>query len=675
MFRVLFILALLGCIICSCSAASIIGAAYHADTPFPQFMYLWQEGWSLKDANGDKVIYAKPDMPLGGYVFVYYRNTGTSPLKVTDLTLQGVKLSEGIGVTDKPERAEDKFGASVLLSKLPKDKIEVLKSAGFPVWWKPEPRTVPPGGVGEIVIRMKRNPSIPKLSVGVVTDRGVIPTAVSVKQIQPRFDTIAFSPDLRTVYLYAVHRKPGMKPSKVFLDHKEIKSVIASDKSLNASPIVIKLPSPLAWMSYHNFRAAYPDGSFAIAGIRAWGRNLVYGMWGASLDGGESEVMARKFLTDWAAHNINCSMGMVSGPGRDFYQSDKGWDWCESIGIGRMTTWDTGPHKPVFFFVQDEPDAHDFGTGALEPTDRLGSLGQWLVGWDECLRDQEPATPLLLNIDNTYKPENWYMYHQLADIPCVDPYYPEQLDYVYRSEPGKLASHTKPTYVYGVSTISQSSCRPKPLHVILCSTRYRDGKGYEGRYPTPEEKRMEAYYAVAAGAKSLSYWWFSPDTYCQGCGAHEPAAEALWKEIGLLGAELRTAGPVIARGCPASLPVTASPRLWVRTLISGTDTVELVVVNDDVLCDRVGTVVKPVEKASAAVGIPSWLTPADAFEVTCEGIKDVTWKRTGSKVTLDLGTVNVSRFVLVTSDAGLRSRLQVIYEKQFAANVHALLSE
>jgi len=656
----------------------VVGSAYHPDQPFPQFMYLWQEGWSLKDAEGNKLIYGRPDMPLGGYLFVYYRNTGKDPIKVTDLTIEGVKLSEGLGVTETPEQPDDKFGASIRLSKLPADKIALLESAGTPVWWKPEPKDVPAGGMGEVVVRLRRSPRIERIKVGIVTDRGVIQAVVPANQEQPRFATISFTPGLDTIYLYARHPKgAGMKPHKLFLDGKDITglSTIVADESLDLAPIVVKLSEPLEWMSYHNFRATYPDGSAATAGIRAWGREMVYGMWGASLEGGDSEEVGRRYLTDWALHNINVHMGMSSGSAHDFFTSEQGWDFCESIGIGRMTTWVTGKHKPVFFFLQDEPDAHDAATDCLKPAERLGSLGQFLVNWADVLRRHGPETPILLNIDNTYKPENWYMYHQLADIPCIDPYYPEQLDYVYRSEPGKLAAHSKPTYVHAVSAISQSSCQPKPLHVILCSTKYLDGKGYEGRYPTPAEKRMEVYYAIAAGAKSLSYWWFSPDTYCRGCGSKDPEALALWKEIGLLGAEVRTAGPIITGSCPASLPIEAPRLLWVRSLLSGPDTVAVIVVNDNVACDRVGTVVKPVENAALAVNLPTWVAPADVFEVTCEGTKDVSWKRDGAKVTLDLGTVNVSRFILITSDAGLRASLQKRYESSFAANARSLAAE
>ena len=245
---------------CHAAPCVVTGAVYHPDTPYPEFMRLWQEGWSLKDANGEKVIYARPDMPLGGYVFIYFRNTGADAITVTDLTLEGIKLSEGIGVTDKPKSPEDKFGASVLLSKLPKEQIDRLKAAGQPVWWKQEPRVVPAGGMGEIVIRMKRNPVPERISVGLVTGKGTVETQVSTRTIQPRFATIAFSPDLQTAYLYARHPKPGTRPSKVFIDGIDATSsaVIASDKTLDVSPIVVKLSKPLIQLWRRDLAARIP---------------------------------------------------------------------------------------------------------------------------------------------------------------------------------------------------------------------------------------------------------------------------------------------------------------------------------------------------------------------------------------------------------------------------------
>jgi hypothetical protein len=371
---------------------------------------------------------------------------------------------------------------------------------------------------------------------------------------------------------------------------------------------------------------------------------------------------------------MNAIMGMYVGSNNPFFFGEKGWALTESLGIGRMMHWTVEGQTPLFMFLMDEPDACDASTEQVDPpTERLGTSGQWLVKWAAVLRPRAPDSPGLLNIDGTFKPENYYMYHQLPDIPCIDPYYQGELDQVFTRHPGNMAAYSKPTYVFATTTLSQSAGQPKPLHVILCSTRYRDDEeGYSGRYPTPEEKRMEVYYAIAAGAKGLSYWWYTPDAGCHGCGADEPAAKALWHEIGLLGAEVRTAGPVITKSCPASLDIQASRNLWVRSLISGLDTVAIITVNDDVFSDRHGTVYEPVERAKVTFGLPSWLKPKDAFEVTYDGIKDVSWGRDGSKVKLDLGVVNLSRFVVVTSNPSLRAELQKLYADKSAANVAAL---
>jgi hypothetical protein len=331
--------------------------------------------------------------------------------------------------------------------------------------------------------------------------------------------------------------------------------------------------------------------------------------------------------------------------------------------------------KPLYYFLMDEPDAHDGEIDDLRNAKlpELGGLGQGLVERAEGFRARDASVPLLLNIDNTYTPENYYMYNQIADVPALDPYYIGELDIVYNRLPTRMQINSKPTYVYATTRMAQSAGAPKPLHVILCSTRYSDSKtGYVGRFPTPEEKRIEVYYALAAGAKGISYWWFSLDKECYGCGAPDPEAKALWKEIGLLGAEVRTAGPIVTMGCPVDVPVKAPRNLMTRCLISGLDTLALIAVNDNVLCDRVGTVVKPEPNCKVTVQAPSWMKPSDVFEISYQGVKTVSWTQDGSSVTVELGTVNVSRLVIITADTGLRKRLQDTYEKTFAANVGKL---
>lgn len=655
----------------------VAGAYYFADTPFPEYTPLFSEGWSLRDAEGEPVDYAAKTLPLGGYVFVYLRNTTSKPVKPIDMAVDGVKLSEGLGVDEPPKAPSDHFRMSIYMPDVPKRLAEKLEAAGAPVWWKSEPATIQPGQTGEIVLRLRRDPKDKNLAISVIADGSVTDVSVSTKaDPQPRFATVAFAPNLDAVYLYARNPKePGAVPRSVFMDSQDVTSRcrIAADANAGIAAIVLKLEKPLDWLSHHSFRALYPDGSAATAVLRAWGREIVFGMWGGKAYPGTEEESAKKHLADLQRHNVNDVMDFV-GKGKDWLYSQAGWDYCKSIGMGRMSNYPDQEGDPTFYFIYDEPDASDFNTPEVPAHLRLGSMGMYCVKWADVLRRKGPKSPVLLNIDNTYKPENWYMYHQIPDIPCIDPYYQGELDLCYMTRASRYPAHAKPTYVYAAATISQSACQPRPLHVLICTTRYTDkDKGYVGRFPTPEEERIQVYYAIAAGAKGLSHWWFSYDPGCMGCGLDDPAAQALWDEVGRVGAEVRTAGDVITASCPAALPVTTTRNIWARTLVSGLDTAALIVVNNNVICDRVGTVVQPLANAKVTVAMPSWLNPTEAFEVTCDGVKDITWKCEEGKAAVDLGTVNVSRFVIFTSDSGMRSRLQKLYDTKFAANVKSLV--
>jgi len=663
-FRLLVAALLLMAVCGACLAQQIEGTYYFADKPFPEYMPLWQEGWSFKGEDGLKLVYAKPDMPLGGYAFIYFKNTGGSPMTVNDLTIEGIKMSEGLAKNWIPKQLDQRYDCSILISKLPKAQIDKLMDFGWPAWWMMEPLTIQPGAQGEIVIRLKRSPKPAQLKIGIITDQGTINATVVMAKAQPQFGTIGFAADLKTVYLYPRHPQAGAKPVRILLDGKDVtaSSTITTDKSLALSAIVVKLDQPIQLMTYHTFRVGYPDGSAAQAGIRAWGHDMIYGMWSSPGGGGDSETALKSFIDDYALHNVNCVMPFVIGSERAYFDSDAGWDYCESKGVGRMTMWPNKIRAETLLFAQDEPDATDANFQDVPPTERLGGCGQWLVEWSRALRDRAPKTPVLLNIDNTYKPENWYMYHQLTDVPCIDPYYTESQDYQ-DGDPYYYQFHTRPTYVKAVATISESSCQPKPLHVILLSCRYQSDT-FKGRLPTPEEKRMEVYYSIGSGAKGISYWMF-PTGLTDGT----KEAKQLWDEIALMGSEVRTAGPVITSSCPVDLPTTTSKFLWVKTLLSGNDTLAVVTVNENIACDRVGTVVRPCQNAQVSVKLPSWLDPKDAFVVTPEGVKDVTWKSDGSNVNLSLGAVQVSSFVIVTANLSLRAQLQERYQNMFAANI------
>lgn len=651
---------------------------YRPDIAFPEFAPMWREGWSWTDEHGEKVRYGYEGMPLGGYLFGYFVNSTSEPLKVEDVLLQGVSLVEGLP-PDTPYqgvRGDPKYATSIRFSKLPKDQIDKLVAAGTPVWWKVEPMIIPPGGMGEVTIRLRRDPKVDELTIGVPLAAGkTAEMKLHAAKRQPRFFSISFTPELDKAFVYLRHPGgKGVAPKSLRIDGKDVtgQARIVADEKIDTASGVISLDKPFERGSYHFFEADYADGTKAMAGIGAWQLGFLYGMWGCDTRNGTPEQIGGGFLDDLVLHNVNLHMSHCPGPANDFMNSEAGHARMEKLGIRKMQNWINAEHPAVFYFLTDEPDAADFASNMLPHEERLGSLAQWLV--DRCQlfrRKDQAATPLLLNIDNTFKPENWYMYAQLPDIPCADPYYQEGVQSVWHSDPTNMGAYLKPTYVYGVGTIYQSAGAPDPMHLILHTCKFDfapEETPYRG--PTPEEKRVEVYYSLAAGAKQISYWWFCQFDRYHGVG--HPDMQPLWTEIGLVGAEARTVGDLIATGCPADVPVKAPRMIWCRSLLAGADTMILLVVNDNFASDRLGTVVRPHKKTKLAVEAPNWIRPAEVFEVHCDGTKDVGWKSEGGRVGLDLETVELTRMVVITGDKTLRARLQAAYDENFAANVQKL---
>jgi hypothetical protein len=655
------------------AALRTVDTRYAPDLPFPQFLHLWTENWGLRGEDGEPKAHASATMPLGAYVHVVVHNDSPVAATINDVKFEGLSLTAAIAFSDKPVANQNP--ASVHFARLAPAELARLTSNGEPVWWKADPLTVPPGEFAELTIRLRRPLTNAAVTVEAVTEQGDCRSQVAAKP-SPRFEAINFSPARDTLYAYVRSpQSPQPAPTRIFFDGRDVTAAakIVSDARVDAVPLVLRLGQPLKKGSLHFLQARFASGPPAGAAARAWGEDLVYGMWGYTKQGATPQERVDFFLGDLRRHQINTVMFSYPAEVADYLSGESGLEHSRRTGIRAMRTAPGRDLNPVYYFLMDEPDAHDFAVNDLPPDRRLGALGQDLVRAGARFRAADPATPQLLNVDNTYKPENWYTYAQLADVFCADPYYQEQQRIVWNDRPAWAASFVKPLYVLGVATVGRWACAPKPLHLILNSVRHNMPDGF--RFATPEEKTVELFYALGGGATSFSYWWYTPYGEFLGCGAAEKAAVALWRQIGLLGAQVRTAGPLLTRSCPATLPLQAPAKLWTRTLLSGADTVVLLAVNDNIASDRLGTVVVPLPQTVVRLTLPDWLTEARAFEITPEGTRDVNGRVTDGAMTLDLGRTRLARMVVITGDPSLRARLEQRHRDQFAQNVASLLRE
>jgi hypothetical protein len=451
---------------------------------------------------------------------------------------------------------------------------------------------------------------------------------------------------------------------------------------------MLRMDRPLDRGSFHVFQGVYTDGLTASAGLRAWHDEIAYGMWGGPAGKEENEALARSYILDVTSHNINLQVANLASPAvQSFLRNPPGQQFAAAQGLrfvpDESEKW--GVKNPYMFFIHDEPDCGDYRADGLAETKKVGALAQWCVLRGNELRAANPNVLNMLNLDMTYKPQNWYIYGQLPDVLSVDPYYQVRLATALWQRPNRVPLYTQATYISAVAEMTQSACEPNPLHVILyaCSLIDKENKRVFP-FPTPQSKRIEVYYALAGGAKGLSYWWYNPSLdlskvtkkSSHGVGAAmmmgDAAAGALWKEIGLLGAEVRTAGPVLLRSFPADLDIEATDGLWVRSLLTGQDGLVLLVVNDRYANSEKGTRYQALAKGAVTVKLPSWMRSPTAFEVTARGTQNVALKTAGARATVDLGRVNLTRMIVVTSDTELRGQLQRVYDTQFREKVARL---
>jgi hypothetical protein len=629
----------------------VVGADWVVDAEFPRLMPYVSDGWHMKHEFSE----SPPRASIGSTLRLLLRNSSDSPTTVSRVLLNGIPLNSHI--IPAFHEVEGVRAASYFLTSLTTTSANIrarLDILGDPVWFSAHPPVVEPGGYTEVSVRLRSIPRARSLRLSAGGNSDPVPVGADIRvTTKPvlRVAFASFSDAGDRLYLH-LRRTDGrdFEVAEVRLDGKT--ADLASNSSLRRSfcgvlPLELTLEPPWRFGSFHHVRVRPRLGADADAVVRVRDAFFALGMWGYRNNGATDEARMDDTLSAFAANLFNTAMGM------HFLDSPDSLGFVTRHGLrvhAREPNRATRGNPAVFArFLLDEPDAHDASVANLPPSRRLGALAQGIV----TRRDQwflaDPRSLSLLNVNLTYKPENWWTYGQIADILALDPYYQERLVDAYWRHPGYLASVTTPFYVYACAEIARWAASPRPTHVILnCVSRVEEGRRF--RFGTPEEKRIEFFHALAAGAKGISYWWFTPYGECKGCGSGEPEADALLAELRLLNGMARSLEPLLSHAWPAigpgsvSDPITTCAPSWLmpRTLFAGTHAAVIVLVNRDHASDASGTLWQPIPRARVFVRVPPWLSAPQATLVTPEESRPLD----PTSVTADLINYEIQDFPL-----------------------------
>lgn len=638
------------------AAVEILDAQYRPDRVPQGFEIFWKDGYRWGDNYG---VYTP-----SGAIAVYIRNTGGGSVTINDMLINGGSLANGFYCSTAEYKCALACGTSTNTT---------LYNAGEPVWWRAGPRAIGSGETSEIFVRMRRRVAT-TLSLSVQTSAGNVATSVVVDSItRPRIAGCAMSPDMSTVYLYLRHPQKGKLPTQILVDgvDKTADCAMVGDSAYDLVAVKCALTTAFVKGSFHCFQAIHDDGSKAVDGLRVFHDDFRYGRWGGPPSSDENDALFH--IRDMGVHSMNLQIigwGGLNNSAAGFRDIMDEYD-IRQVGNG-------GPGiRSCGIFLCDEPDAGEDLNANIPKycPAKVGGLSNSLASKSEDQKTDFADSPTFINLNGSFKPTNYYIYGHVADTVGADPYYQTRIVDSYWTRPNTIPLYSKATYIYAVASMCQAASEPSPQHITLNSCRKHVKDQGVFRWGTPEEKRIEVYYSLAAGVKLISYWWFSSvgvntTGFCGIADANEPGSAALWREMGLLGAELGTASPVLVNSSPATVDVTKPGKLWVRSLLSNVDTLVLLCVNDDYANDDTGTMIRSIKNADVGVKLPSWISsPTDVFEVDWKGVRDVPYEVAGSQISVHLGRVEVTRMVIITKDSTLKSTLHARYAGTYAPRV------
>ncbi len=643
----------------------VIGVQYQPDRVFSEDNCIWHD----RQYPGP----CSATVP-GANVKVFVKNTGPSSETINDVTLAGYSLKTVIQMNSGQGNAASIY---YYWSSPP----QAILDAGEPVWYKADPSTpIPAGGIAQAVVRLRYVPTTATVAVGVVGAVNTVVTNITVDASAPQLASVGFSADGTKVYLHW-RRNGGAAPATVWMDGTNVtaNTMTVGDSTVNFGVSVVQLAVPLSAMSFHVYQGIYADGKKAMAGARTWMNPFLYGTWGSKAIPADAAA-GSAWIDEAAAHGVNALvMNWANGLGT-LLATSSGRAYAESRGYG-FVIHGSGQFyctTPRMWFIYDEPDYTDWTIGGLPGGDshKPGVMAMQMLQDGEALRASYTLAPTTINVDGNLKPYNYWNWGQVPDVFMNDAYYQPLLANAYWNDNYRIPLYQKATYIYASARTAALACEPNPMHMILYSCSLHDsGSGNVWPFAPPATKRIEVYYSLAAGAKGMSFWWYLLDPTFTGLGLGTSDALALWKEIGLLGAEIKTAQPLLVTGHPVDLPLTASPNVWARALAVGADTLLLLAVNDNYTNDATGCHYTPVSNARITATLPTWMQFPTAFEISASGLSDVTLQTNGNQLVVSLGTLNVTRMIVLTKNAQLRSTTQQRYTQLVQPGVCSIAPE
>ncbi|MCP4642406.1 MAG: hypothetical protein GY851_18320, partial [bacterium] len=463
--------------------------------------------WPYEEGN-DAINEAKKGFAMAGAtVHAFVRNTADTPGALAALTWNGTPVKD-------------------------------LRQERSVVWWRLLPAELPPGEVGEVILRLRRPMDGPGALGVSLTNGHAVKVPVAAEPPAFRLESVAFGPNLTEVFLYVerdARRAP--LPDSVVMDTPDAPVPVRwlSDAWTDRLRVgVVELPQPLGLCSRHTW-VIRGGGATVGASLRAIPDPAVFGTYGSANYARQAEAGLTSFYSFAGLNAESVDKADEHGVRPAFY-----------IGGGEPPEDVRGRANVYGYCIKDEPDCHDYSADQDIPmSQRIGTLAPEMVAQATRCESLDPDTPVLLTLNLTFTPANYYTYGPVADITTPDCYpvtVGKSLEFL-----RDCAAHAKRGTAPRMMGFIYQGSWEEFLHPDRKEAYYSKAtlieKGFEafrdpdrvrglGRKPTPAEVRIMMHYALGSGARAL--WSYIDATEaCGGLVFHgSDVLPEIWDAIG-----------------------------------------------------------------------------------------------------------------------------------------------
>lgn len=485
------------------------------------------------------------------------------------------------------------------------------------LWYRVFPNPISPGAICEIIVRLDKMTLPGSLPLTVELDGAQkLSVALSTAGQEVSLDYVSVDQSLSRVTAF-VRRRPSTDVALKTLEIDGVRAQRAKKTSFWREVAVVECSLPTPWQrgSAHTVAIVDQRGRRSAFSLRALQCPLPQGIFG---NNAESELKAYR--------DSGFRLHLAFVPVRpELYVPLQKYDLVGAYIYYTNSKPNDKKYEPVHYadpevvaplrslpslfgyFLEDEPDGRYHVSSLSRP-----AICRDVERAHTFCRILDPAHPTFLQMNHGSYPANLYCWGQIPDLLCCHAY----------PLPGPILGPTREHVAH-----LRAASRPKPFYYLCdgyCSNDLREF--------ACGEFRLEAYAALAEGAKGLLYY---PAHGKNGLLAH-PAALAV---VAGINREMTHLLPYLSRNTPVPGAASASSGVSADLLLCGRDAAAVVLVNTNFKSTEERFEVAPADNVVVKMTLPPWITATRASRAFPSGFSDVPMTRKGETITLMVGRI------------------------------------